>query len=40
MAVVEENIHQTLEDLVVLAEVVVVETTTEILVEQEELEEE
>ena len=35
-----ENIHQTLEDLVVLAEVVVVETTTEILVGKEELEEE
>ena len=40
MAVVEENIHQTLEDLVVLAEEEVVETTTEILVDQEELEEE
>ena len=40
MAVVVENIHQTLEDLVVLAVAVVVETTTEILGEQEELEEE
>ena len=37
MAVVEENIHQTLEDLVVLAEVVVVETTMETLEELAEV---
>ena len=37
MAVVVENIHQTLEDLVVLAEVVVVETTTETFQELVEL---
>ena len=37
MAVVEENIHQTLEDLVVLAEVVVVETTVETLEELAEV---
>ena len=36
----EENIHQTLEDLVVSVAEAVVETTVEILVEQEELEEE
>ena len=33
----EENIHQTLEDLVVLAEVVVVETTMETLEELAEV---
>tara|TARA_B100000925_G_scaffold264065_1_gene222388 strand:- start:148 stop:270 length:123 start_codon:yes stop_codon:yes gene_type:complete len=37
VAVVEENIHQTLEDLVVLAEVVVVETTMETLGELAEV---
>jgi hypothetical protein len=37
VAVVEENIHQTLEDLVVLAEVVVVETTMETLEELAEV---